>query len=368
MTKTSENTLSHFIPNEFSPIRWQNNTLELLDQRLLPQQMTWLGFQDAPSVATAIRDMVVRGAPAIGITAAYAVALSAIQHKQSLNQPSQNQQSLSQEVIRVIEADIALLAESRPTAINLKWALDRMNAVLQASSADTVLENLIREAIEIHQQDIDFCHRIGAHGAKLIEAGSTLYTHCNAGALATGGHGTALGVIRTAFSQQKVAQVFAGETRPWMQGARLTSWELHQADIPVKLVTEGAAGHTMKQHQVNWLIVGADRIAADGSVANKIGTYNLAILARHHRCKVMVAAPSSTFDLTILNGDDIPIEQRPETEVTHLQSTPMAPNGVSALNPSFDVTPPDLVDAIVTELGVIHQPTREKIEQHFRAD
>lgn len=362
MAKTNSlpSSLMNFEPQEFSPIRWNNGALELLDQRLLPHQIHWVSYQDAPSVAQAITDMVVRGAPAIGITAAYGVALSAMAHRGTL----------SSEDLTPIMADITLLSNSRPTAINLMWALDHMKlcllkAVAEHTAIDAIVTALIEEAISIHQQDIHFCHSIGDHGADLLSPNSTVYTHCNAGALATGGHGTALGVIRSAFAQDKISQVFAGETRPWLQGARLTSWELQQAGIPVRLVTEGAAGHTLKHNSVDWLIVGADRIAADGSVANKVGTYNLAILARHHNCKVMVAAPSSTFDLTIHQGDDIPIEQRADQEVTHYQDIPIAPEGVSALNPSFDVTPADLIDAIVTEHGVIERPNREKIAAHF---
>lgn len=360
-TTTPSSTLMNFEPTEFSPIRWKSGHLELLDQRLLPHQVSWLSFHDASTVAQAITDMVVRGAPAIGITAAYGVVLSALAH----------QTALTPEHLQPITADIALLAKSRPTAINLMWALNRMercllNAVSEHSSSDAILATVMEEAILIHQQDIQFCHSIGAHGASLLSPNSTVYTHCNAGALATGGHGTALGVIRTAFAQHKISRVFAGETRPWLQGARLTSWELQQAGIPTLLVTEGAAGHTLKQHAVDWLIVGADRIAADGSVANKVGTYNLAILAQHHGCKVMVAAPSSTFDLTITQGEAIPIEQRAEQEVTQYQGTQIAPEGVSAVNPSFDVTPPSLIDAIVTERGIIERPNRDKIAAHFQ--
>lgn len=356
MTSLLNEQQTSFIPEEFSPIRWSQSGLELLDQRKLPAQTEWLRFNTAPDVAKAIHDMVVRGAPAIGITAAYGVALSAIEHQQALGRGDTT----------AINQDIEQLAESRPTAINLMWALNRMKTILAAQPNAQVIPALVAEAIKIHQQDIEFCHSIGRHGASLIEPQSTVYTHCNAGALATGGHGTALGVIRTAFSQNKIAQVFAGETRPWLQGARLTSWELQQAGIPTRLVTEGAAGHTLKNNEVQWVIVGADRIAADGSVANKVGTYNLAILARHHHCKVMVAAPSSTFDLTIHSGEDIPIEQRAEEEVTQLQGIQIAPEGISALNPSFDVTPPELIDAIVTEQGIIEQPDAEKIRRHFQ--
>lgn len=354
-TACLHDSLANFTPTEFSPIRWRNSQLELLDQRQLPHQVEWLSYADANDVAQAITDMVVRGAPAIGITAAYGVVLSILKHQDALISGSTNN----------LKSDIQALAKSRPTAINLHWALDRMSALIDTTEPQQLVSRLAEEAIAIHQQDIDFCHQIGQHGASLISEGSQVYTHCNAGALATGGHGTALGVIRTAFAQNKISQVYAGETRPWFQGARLTSWELLEEGIPTFLVTEGAAGHTLKQNKVDWVIVGSDRIAADGSVANKIGTYNLAILARHHGCKVMVAAPSSTFDLSIQNGNDIPIEQRPTDEVTHYKQSAIASDGVKAINPSFDVTPPELVDVIVTERGIIHNPSTETIQAHF---
>ncbi len=353
---TSTIHLTTYLPEEFSPIRWTNNQLKLLDQRILPLDITWLTYSSAETVAQAITDMVVRGAPAIGITAAYGVVLSAIEHNRSI---------LDGDYSAVMK-DINILAQSRPTAINLFWALEQMEQVLKTSESADTIERLIQAAIEIHQQDIQFCHQIGDHGAGLLSPNSTVYTHCNAGALATGGHGTALGVIRTAFKKDKIKQVFAGETRPWLQGARLTSWELTQAGIPATLVTEGAAGHTMKSNPVDWVIVGADRISADGSAANKIGTYNLAVLAKFHGCKVMVAAPSSTFDMTIDSGLDIPIEQRPFTEVTQYKDHQIAPTDVIASNPSFDVTPPELIDAIVTEKGVILSPTKEKLLAHFQ--
>lgn len=353
MSSTQSNHTHTFQPSEFSPIRWTNHTLELLDQRILPLASEWLTFTDAVSVAAAIREMIVRGAPAIGITAAYGVVLSALQHRSSLEQGDH----------QAILADIQTLADSRPTAINLFWALDKMKAALAKNS----IETLAQQAIQIHQQDIMFCHQIGEHGASLLPVQSRVYTHCNAGALATGGHGTALGVIRTAFKQNKIEHVYAGETRPWLQGARLTSWELTQENIPTTLVTEGAAGHTMKTNEVDWVIVGADRITADGSAANKIGTYNLAILAKYHGCKVMVAAPSSTFDLSIQSGADIPIEQRPPEEVTRYKEHQIAPSEIVATNPSFDVTPAELIDAIVTERGVILAPNKEKLKAHFEA-
>jgi methylthioribose-1-phosphate isomerase len=342
-----------FIPTGFSPIKWQDNQLWLLDQRLLPQQETWINYQAPEQVANAITDMVVRGAPAIGITAAYGMLLSAMQS------PADNAYQ---------HAMLEKLSQSRPTAINLNWALAQVNDQLQEVNSDSLIEKLYALATQIHQQDIDNCQAMAKHGAEVIARTGTknkVYTHCNAGALATGGHGTALGVIRTAYAQGCIEHVFAGETRPWFQGARLTCWEMAREGIPTTLVTEGAAGHTMRQETPNWVIVGADRITADGSVANKIGTYNLAILAKHHGCKVMVAAPSSTFDLSLTDGIHIPIEQRDAQEVTHFQSQPIAAQGINVANPSFDVTPAELIDVIVTEQGIIESPDTETIAQHF---
>ncbi|ASP40714.1 S-methyl-5-thioribose-1-phosphate isomerase [Bacterioplanes sanyensis] len=323
-------------------IDWQQQHLRLLDQRQLPHQQHYIDCYNAQDVADAIRDMVVRGAPAIGIAAAYGYALEAL-HGGDLQHAYQ------------------VLAESRPTAVNLFWALDRMVALNHSSHAE-----LVAEARRIHSEDIAANQTMAQFGASLLGEGSHVYTHCNTGALATGGHGTALGVIRSAWQDGKLAQVFAGETRPWLQGARLTCWELMQEQIPVTLVCDGAAAHVMKQQQqqgqgIDWIIVGADRIAANGDVANKIGTYSLAVLAKHHGAKLMVVAPSSSFDLSIANGDDIVIEQRPATEVTELHGSAIAPSGCDAANPSFDVTPAELITAIVCEKGIIPAPSTEVI-------
>lgn len=333
------------------PIRWRGDFLELLDQRLLPLQEVYVALRDVDSVAAAIRDMVVRGAPAIGITAAYGVALAA----KNLHVTKNCQNSL--------EPALQLLAESRPTAVNLFWALDRCRDVITHSSdVVTDLENLARR---IHRDDIENNLRIGQLGAELIEPNSVVYTHCNAGALATGGYGTALGIIRSAFAQKKIAHVYAGETRPWWQGARLTSWELQCDGIPCSLCVDAAASWIIEHKQVKWIIVGADRIAANGDVANKIGTRNLAIIARHYGVKFMVAAPHSTFDLTLASGGAIPIEQRSADEITHVRGEIVATPGSDAVNPAFDVTPSTLIDAIVTEHGVITNPRAETIAQHF---
>lgn len=318
-------------------IRWENDTLQLLDQRILPHRIDYLSYQSAADTAQAITDMVVRGAPAIGITAAYGIALAAI-HDENM------------------ELAYHQLAMSRPTAVNLFWALQQMRSL---ESADP--QALLDKAKDIHQQDILANQKMGEYGAAILPAQSRIYTHCNAGALATGGYGTALGVIRSAHQAGKIEQVYAGETRPWLQGARLTAWELIQENIPVKLSSEGAAAQLFRAGQVDWLIVGADRIAANGDVANKIGTYGLALLAKHHGMKVMVAAPTSTIDMNTHSGDDIKIEQRCASELTHYQQQAIAPEGCEAINPSFDITPAELIDVISTEKGLVLQPGPETI-------
>lgn len=327
--------------SNFHAIEWRNQTLHLLDQRVLPHTHQLLEYRTAADVADAIRDMVVRGAPAIGITAAYGYALDAIAG-------------------RDLQAAYKVLAESRPTAVNLFWALERM-----ASLNTDEPQALVAEAKKIHDEDISANLAMGQFGAALLGDDATVYTHCNTGALATGGHGTALGIIRSAYADERIKQVYAGETRPWLQGARLTAWELMQDNIPVKLVADGAAAQLFRQGNVDWVIVGADRIAANGDVANKIGTYSLAVLAKHHGMKVMVAAPTTTFDLSIASGNDIPIEQRPVEEVTMLNGQAIAPTGCDAINPSFDVTPAELIDAIVTEKGMILEPGTETVSMLF---
>ncbi|MFT3931868.1 MAG: S-methyl-5-thioribose-1-phosphate isomerase [Spongiibacteraceae bacterium] len=336
------------------PIRWRGDHLELLDQRLLPAEEVYIALRDVETIAAAIRDMVVRGAPAIGITAAYGVAIAAKNLAAAQNISNW---------ANALEPSLQLLAASRPTAINLFWAIDRCREVINHSQ--NIVADIETLALQIHRDDIANNRRIGQFGAELIEPDSVVYTHCNAGALATGGYGTALGVIRSAFSAGKIAHVYAGETRPWWQGSRLTSWELLRDGIPCSLCVEGAASWIVQNRHVKWIIVGADRIAANGDVANKIGTHNLAIIARHCGAKFMVAAPHSTFDLTLANGNVIPIEQRHLQEITHIRDTELATPGCHAVNPAFDVTPAALIDAIVTEHGVIHHPTTERIARHF---
>ena len=335
---------------DYPALRWQGDYLELLDQRVLPHEVCYLRLHSAEQVAAAITDMVVRGAPAIGIAAAYGAALAA------------RQLAKSNDKIKLSDIEPALieLAQSRPTAVNLFWALARVREVIAAAGNDVALD-LEQLALAMHRQDIEDNRRLGDSGALLLPEMASIYTHCNAGALATGGYGTALGVIRSAHRQGKVKQVYAGETRPWLQGSRLTAWELQQSAIPVKLATEGAAGSLMRRGLVDWVIVGADRVARSGDVANKIGTYNLAVLARHHGVKFMVALPTATIDMEAADGNAIPIEERPSEEVTQFRGIDIAPHGVEAVNPVFDVTPAELVDALVTEKGVVERPDAASI-------
>ncbi|MBI1423160.1 MAG: S-methyl-5-thioribose-1-phosphate isomerase [Gammaproteobacteria bacterium] len=336
-------------------IRWEADHLTLLDQRVLPLSESYRQYHDAPGVADAIRQMVVRGAPAIGITAAYGVVLAARQH--FANTSKTWRESLA--------ADIKLLAQSRPTAVNLFWALERMQRVLNENTDTSVLDALLHEALAIHDEDIAANFSMGEYGAGLISGQGSVLTHCNTGSLATGGYGTALGVIRSAYRQEKITEVFADETRPWLQGARLTAWELVKDKIPVRLLAEGAAASLMRSERPGWVIVGADRIAANGDVANKIGTYSLAVLARQHGVNFMVVAPTSTVDMSIASGEDIPIEYRDEQELLQLGGNRIAAEGAHAWNPVFDVTPAGLIDAIVTERGVILQPDNDRLLKHF---
>jgi len=337
-------------------IKWHEDSLYLLDQRLLPQEEKYIKYDTAKNVAQAIQQMVVRGAPAIGITAAFGVVLAArTRIAESADQWSE-----------LIQEDIRILAASRPTAINLFWALEKMqHCILKTidNKQENIIDVLLAQAKKIHQDDINANYTMGRLGAELLDANSGVLTHCNTGSLATGGFGTALGVIRHAWSDKRINHIFADETRPWWQGSRLTAWELVQDNIPVQLIVEGAAASLMQQNKVQWVIVGSDRIVANGDVANKIGTYSLAVNARHHRVKFMVVAPSSTVDMTINSGVDIPIESRGEDELFYAAGSRIAASGAGAWNPVFDVTPASLVDAIVTEKGVVLNPTPDKMQR-----
>jgi len=334
----------------FHAIEWRAAGLRLLDQRHLPHEECYLDLADAAAVAAAIRDMVVRGAPAIGITAAYGVVLAA---RQRFSQDPGNWRAL-------LARDIRTLAAARPTAVNLAWALQRMQVRLERTD-DDALQVLLDEARAIHTEDVTANRRIGELGAMLVNKGASVLTHCNTGSLATGGYGTALGVIRSAWAAGRLERVYAGETRPWLQGARLTAWELTRDAIPVVLIADGAAAFLMQRKRVEWVITGADRVAANGDVINKIGTYQLAVACRHHGIKMMVAAPCSTLDPTAPDGQAVPIEERPAGELLSLDGRPVAAAGAAAWNPVFDITPADLVDYLVTEKGVVETPDREKL-------
>lgn len=304
----------------------------MLDQRVLPTRVEWLTFESAEAVASGIRDMVIRGAPAIGIAAAYGMALAAL-HNEDL-----------------LQADL-VLRQSRPTAVNLFWALDRIKSLPNSS-----FQTIIAEAIAIEQEDLEMNLAIGEHGAKLIPANANILTICNTGALATAGHGTALGVIRSAHEQGKNIHVWSCETRPRQQGLRLTTFELLHDNIPFHSISDGMSATLMAQGKVDCVIAGADRIAANGDTANKIGTYMLAVLARHHQIPFYIAAPTSTFDPTLANGEGIPIEERSSEEITHIEGVQIAPDNCPTYNPGFDVTPGTLITAIITEGGVHMQP------------
>ncbi len=354
--------MENILNDNIRAIRWQNNALELLDQRLLPARAEYLRLEHVNDVADAIRDMVVRGAPAIGITAAYGVVIAASARYQ------QSATSWKQDILD----DIHTLAQARPTAVNLFWALDHMKQLFDQIKGDPT-KILLDEASDIHRKDIEANHTMGQYGAALIDKSCAVLTHCNTGSLATGGFGTALGVIRQAYKNGNIKQVFADETRPWLQGSRLTAWELSQDRIPVSLIVEGAAAHLLKQGEIDWVIVGADRIAANGDVANKIGTYGLAILARHHNVKFMVAAPTTTIDMAMTSGEKITIEQRPGAEILSfggqsIYENNMENEGICAWNPAFDITPYSLIDALVTEKGAIVQPTHEKLVALMKND
>lgn len=352
-------------------LRWANDRLEMIDQRILPAAFEYLSYDSAVSVAEGIRSMVVRGAPAIGVAAAYGVALEALRLSASTLSPALSLQGRGSEVVDFkvgIEAGFTVLAQSRPTAVNLFWALQRMRKVWESVATQTpqqIAQRLLAEAHEILLEDIRINRAMGAHGAVLLKDGARVLTHCNAGALATAGWGTALGVIRSAVEAGKKISVIADETRPFLQGARLTAWEMVQENIPVTLITDNMAGYMMAQGEVDAVVVGTDRVAANGDVANKIGTYMVAVLARRHKIPFYVACPLSTIDLNIATGDDIPIEERSTEEVKGFRDTQWAAPGVKIRNPAFDVTPAELVTALITEKGVVSQPDRENIASLF---
>jgi methylthioribose-1-phosphate isomerase len=341
------NTASRSSHDSIRAVGWLGDRLRLLDQRHLPAREAYVECRSADEVADAIRELVVRGAPAIGIAAAWGVVLAA------------------QAAPASVDAAIVRLRAARPTAVNLMWALERMRRA-RAACADA--SALAREAQAIQDEDLAANRRMGELGAALIEPGSGVLTHCNTGSLATAGFGTALGVIRAGVDDGRIARVFAGETRPWLQGARLTIWELLRDGIPATLVADSAAAHLMKGGEVQWVVVGADRIAANGDTANKIGTYQLAIAARHHGVRFMVVAPSSTIDMETPDGASIEIELRSPEELFAWGGQRTVAEGARAWNPVFDVTPATLIDAIVTERGVVERPDRERMAARFGAN
>ncbi|NIQ37933.1 MAG: S-methyl-5-thioribose-1-phosphate isomerase [Proteobacteria bacterium] len=338
----------------FKTIEWKDDHVVLLDQRLLPHREVYLACRDFGSVVEAIRDMAIRGAPAIGVAAAAGLALGAMKIT------AQDMDGFVQEFKQLCER----MAKARPTAVNLFWAIDRMDRILHSSRferVDDAVERLKAEARTVLNEDIEINKRIGQAGRGVISDGATVLTYCNAGSLATAGYGTALGVIRAAIAQDKRIRVLVAETRPRLQGARLTAWELAKENIPVTLIADNMAGYIMNKGEIALVLVGADRIARNGDVANKIGTYSLAALARIHGVPFYVAAPVSTIDFTLSEGSQIPIEERPSTEVTEVCHECIAPKGVAVINPAFDVTPSRYLAGIITEKGILRRPFKRTI-------
>ena len=334
-------------------IEWLDGKLRILDQSKLPREQIFANLDNYHDVVLAIKKMRVRGAPAIGVAAAYGIALGA----SGITTENKN------EFLAQLHQVMQTFAASRPTAVNLFQAINRMKKAARGDGVAEIKNSLINEAKRIHQEEVTATKQLSQLGAELIKDGFTVLTHCNAGPLATAGYGTALGVIKTAKDQGKKVSVFVTETRPLLQGARLTTWELRQEGIPVTLITDSMAGYFMQQRKIDCVIVGADRIAANGDVANKIGTYTLAVLAKENKIPFYVAAPISTIDLSLSSGEKIPIEERSPEEVTHIQGVPIAPEGIKAANPAFDVTPHSYITAIITEEGIIREPYTEGLNR-----
>jgi methylthioribose-1-phosphate isomerase len=338
------------------PFEWIDGRIRFLDQTQLPLEEIYRTTDDAALIAEAIQCLAIRGAPLIGIAAAYGVALASF-HLKSTD---------ADEVRSSLYSTIDFLGSTRPTAVNLFWALKRQHHIVDtwlSESIDDLRKRLLDEALLIHREDIEMCERISSFGVDILPPSCSVLTHCNAGALATGGRGTALGIITKAWEEGKLKCVYIDETRPLFQGARLTAWEMKQANIPSTLITDSTAAILMKQGKIDAVLVGADRIAQNGDVANKVGTYSIAVLAKHHRIPFYVGAPSSTFDLQIKTGEDIPIEERNERETTVFNGKRIAPEDTSVFSPAFDVTPNEFVSAIVTNEGVFYPPFSETLKQ-----
>ena len=343
-------------------IDWQDDVIVMVDQRKLPGQEIYVRCRTAQEVARAIRTMVIRGAPAIGVAAAMGIALGA------QRSTAKGTRQFAVEFQKICD----MMASTRPTAVNLFWAIERMKRAFAegaqaGESPDELLARLEREARAIHDEDVASCRAMGSHGARVVPDGARVLTHCNAGALATAGYGSALGVIRAAVEQGKKIAVFADETRPFLQGARLTAWELVRDGINTTVITESMAGPLMRAGEVDLVVVGADRIAANGDTANKIGTYTVAVLAHEHKIPFYVAAPLSTIDLSTADGDRIPIEERDGREITHLGSSRLTPEGANIRNPAFDVTPHRYIAGIITEKGIVRPPYVETLPRAFEA-
>lgn len=341
---------------KFKTIEWKGDRVRLLDQRRLPNEVRYIDCKDASVIARAIRSMAIRGAPAIGVAAAMGIALAAT--KIQSHRPGIFRQ--------IMEKVCHQMGQTRPTAVNLFWAVNRMKRMLDqvyTYGVEETKERLVKEALQILDEDIEVNRKIGMYGRKLIKNGDGVLTHCNAGALATAGYGTALGVIYAAWAEGKRFCVFVDETRPLFQGSRLTAWELACEKIPVTVLTDNMAGWLMKKKEINLVLVGADRIARNGDTANKIGTYGLAILSKWHNLPFYVAAPTSTFDISLASGKAIPIEERAPEEVTHFRGIRITPKEVKAFNPAFDITPHDLIKGIITEKGIVQKPFEKKLKR-----
>lgn len=341
---------------KFKTIEWKEDRVRLLDQRRLPNEVRYIDCKDASAVAQAIRTMAIRGAPAIGVAAAMGIAIAA--KKIRSHRPGVFRKNM--------EKVCNQMRQTRPTAVNLFWAVDRMKRILGQDSSFNVEEMKVRlegEALRIFEEDVEVNRRIGENGKILIHNGDGVLTHCNAGGLATAGYGTALGVIYTAWAEGKRFRVFVDETRPLLQGSRLTAWELAREKIPATVLTDNMAGWLMKKKEITLVLVGADRIARNGDTANKIGTYGLAVLSKWHRLPFYVAAPTSTFDISLPTGRDIPIEERAPEEVTHFRGIRITPKEIRAFNPAFDITPHYLINGIITEKGIVQKPFEKKLRR-----